>query len=63
MAVAVKKQVKKIIDNLPEESTIDDIMHALYIRAKMEQGEREIDAGHGIPHEEVKKKLMKKWAK
>ncbi len=38
-------------------------MHALYIRAKIEQAEREIEQGKGIPHEEAKKKLLKKWAK
>jgi len=63
MAESVKQKAKSIIDNLPEESTMDDIMHALYIRAKIEQAEREIEQGKGIPHEEAKKKLLKKWAK
>ena len=41
---------------------MDDIMHALYMRAKFEQGEREISDGHGIAHDEAKQKL-RKWVK
>lgn len=63
MAANVKEKVKNLIDNLPENSTMDDIMHALYIQAKIEQGEREIEDGRGIPHEEVKERLLNKWAK
>ena len=63
MAESVKEKAKGVIDNLPEESTMDDIMHALYIRSKIEQGEREIEDGKGIPHEEVKERLLNKWAR
>ncbi len=63
MAESVKDKAKSIIDNLPEDSTMDDIMHALYIKAKIELGEREIEEGKGIPHEEVKQRLMNKWAR
>lgn len=63
MTESVKEKAKIIIDNLPEDSTMDDIIHALYIKEKIEQGEREILEGIGIPHDEVKEKLLKKWAK
>lgn len=63
MTESVKEKAKIIIDNLPEDSTMDDIIHALYIKEKIEQGEREILEGKGIPHDEVKEKLLKKWAK
>jgi len=63
MAESVKEKAKGVIDNLPDNSTMDDIMHALYIRAKIEQGEREIEEGKGIPHEVVKERLLSKWAK
>lgn len=58
----VKETAKRVIDSLPDEASIDDIMHALYILAKVEHGEREIREGRGIPHEQVKERL-RKWAR
>jgi predicted transcriptional regulator len=53
----VKDVAHQIIDRLPDEASIDDIMHALYIHAKFEHGLRQIEQGQGIPHEEAKKRF------
>ena len=60
--MAVKDTAKQVIDILPEEATMDDIIHALYINTKFEHGEREIREGKGISHEEAKQRLQK-WVK
>jgi len=60
--VAVKDIAKHVIDTLPDEVTMDDIIHALYISAKFNHGEREIREGKGVSHEEAKKRLQK-WVK
>ena len=59
----VKEMVKDVIDKLPDNSTLDDIIHALYIQAKFEHGDTEINEGKGISHGEVKKRLYEKWVK
>jgi len=56
----VKEIAKQVIDNLPGDSTMDDIIHALYVQSKFEHGENEIRQGKGITHEEARKK-MQKW--
>jgi predicted transcriptional regulator len=58
--MTVKEVAKKVIDSLPEEANLDEIIHALYIQAKFDRGLKEIDEGKGIPHEEAKKQ-MKTW--
>jgi len=58
----VKEIAKQVIDNLPGDSTMDDIIHALYVQSKFEHGENEIRQGKGITHEEARKK-MQKWLK
>jgi hypothetical protein len=58
----VKEIAKQTIDRLPQDSNIDDIMHALYIKAKFENGINEIKQGMGIPHQEAKQR-MQKWVK
>lgn len=58
----VKEIAKNVIDTLPDDTTLDDIIHALYIRAKFDHGEREIREGKGVSQEEAKQRL-RKWVK
>ena len=55
-----KEAAKQVIDALPDDATVDDIIHALYIKVKCERGEREIREGKGIPHDQAKQR-MQKW--
>lgn len=57
---AVKQQVMQIIQSLPEEVTVDDIMAELYFKLQVDTGLKELDEGKGIPHEEIEKR-MSKW--
>ncbi len=59
---AVKDIARQVIDALPDDASMDDIIHALYIREKYERGLREVREGKGIPHEEVKRQ-MQKWSR
>ena len=58
--MTIKEIAKSVIDTLPEHATMDDIIHALYIRTKFDKGLKEIEEGKGIPHEEAKK-MMRNW--
>ena len=55
-----KETAKQVIDSLPNDATMDDIIHALYINVKFSRGEREICEGRGITHDEARKSL-EKW--
>jgi len=57
-----KDIAKQVIDCLPKGATLDDIMHALYVRAKFSKGEQEIRDGKGVSHKEAKRRLSK-WVK
>lgn len=52
-----KETAKQVNDSLPNDATMDDIIHALYINVKFACGEEEIREGKGVPHEEAKRKL------
>jgi len=56
----VKQQVIQMIQSLPEEVTIDDIMAELYFKLQVDTGLKELDEGKDIPHEEIEKR-MAKW--
>jgi len=55
-----KERIQEVVDELPEEVDIDELMEKLYLLHKIEAGEREIAAGRGVPHEEAKKRL-ERW--
>ena len=54
----VKQQVIRMIEALPEEITVEDIMAELYFKQQVDAGLKELDEGKGIPHEEVEKRLL-----
>lgn len=60
--MSIKDVAKQVIDSLPDEATMDDIINALYVKTKFEHGEREIRNGKGIPQNEAKQRLQK-WVK
>jgi len=56
----VKQQVIQMIEDLPDEVTLDDVMAELYFKLQVDAGLKGLDQGKGIPHEEVEKR-MAKW--
>lgn len=56
----IKQQVIEMIQKLPEEVSVDDIIAELYFRLQVDAGLKELNEGKGIPHEEVEKR-MSKW--
>lgn len=54
-----KEQVIEMIRQLPDESTVDDIMEELYFRMQVDRGIKELDEGKGIPHKEVRDRLSR----
>ncbi|MBI3464825.1 MAG: hypothetical protein HY000_17490 [Planctomycetes bacterium] len=57
----VKEAVIRLIESLPDDCTVEDIQHHLYVREKVLAGSRAIDEGRVQSHEEVGRKLDE-WA-
>lgn len=36
----------------------NELMYELYVKQKIEDGLKELDEGRGLPHEEVKRRLL-----
>ena len=51
-----------MIQQMPEDIDVPDIMAELYFKQKVDAGLNELDEGKGITHEEVKGRLNK-WLK
>jgi predicted transcriptional regulator len=57
-----KENVKKIIDRMPEDSTLEDIQYTLYVQSKIQKGLEAAEKGDTLTQEEVEKR-MEKWLK
>lgn len=57
---SAKQEVMELLNNLPDDSTLEEIQYSLYVRQKIERGLRDVDEGRTHTQEEVEKR-MKKW--
>lgn len=57
MAISGKDATRQILDSLPDDATLEDIMYALYVRQKIEAGLRNIEAGNTVSHEDVVREI------
>ena len=57
-----KQKIQALLSTLPDPVDVDAFMERLYLLRKIEAAEQQIAAGHGIAHEEVKKRL-EPWLK
>ena len=52
-----RERILEALQDLPDDATFDDAIERLVFLAKIDAGLAERDAGKGIPHEEVKRRL------
>ncbi|MCG3180856.1 MAG: hypothetical protein BIFFINMI_03219 [Phycisphaerae bacterium] len=57
--MVAKEQARQVVESMPESASLEDIIYALYVRAKFNRGEKEIREGRGIPHEQATGRLQK----
>ena len=53
-----KERVLEAVRDLPENATVEDAMERLYFLAKIEEGERQAEAGRTMSHEEAKRRIL-----
>jgi predicted transcriptional regulator len=53
----VKDAARQLIDQLPEEVTWDEFAYQIEVRASIERGLADADAGRLISHEEIEKRF------
>lgn len=55
-----KQDVEKLLEHLPEETTIEDIQYHLYVLEKIRRGRDDIQNGRHYTAEQAKD-YLKKW--
>ena len=57
---SAKEEVMKLLKDLPDSSTFEEIQYHLYVRQKIQRGIKDVDDGRIYTQEEVEKR-MEKW--
>jgi hypothetical protein len=57
-----KREALALIQQLPDNSSLEDIQYHLYIREKVEHGLRDLKSKQTLSQKEVERR-MKKWLK
>lgn len=60
--LTTKESVISLIKELPENSTLEDIMEHVYVKQKILKGQKQLEEGQIYTHEEAKE-IMKEWLK
>ena len=55
-----KEEVRKILDALPDDASLEDIQYSIYVRERIDRGLREAAEGKVMDQEEVERR-MERW--
>lgn len=55
-----KDEVRKLLDQLPDDSSFEDIQYHIYVREKIERGLRDVKEERVLTQQEVEQR-MSKW--
>ena len=56
----IKEKIIKTVNELPEDTSIEEVMERLYLLYKIEKGVEQADKGNVIDHANAKKRF-EKW--
>ena len=54
---SIKEQAHRLLDNLPDSATWDDVMYRIYVRQAIEAGIEDSDQGRTLDVKEVRKRF------
>ena len=58
-----KDEVRRILESLSEDATLEDIQYRIYVRQAIASGLRDIDRGRIVSQEEVERRMSQWTAK
>ncbi len=57
---SVRDRVLRAVQEMPSDTTYEEVMERVYMIQKIERGRQQIADGQGVPHAEAKGR-MKRW--
>jgi hypothetical protein len=54
---SIKAEAQRLVDQLPDDATWDDLMYEIYVRQAVEAGLKDSCEGRTVPIDEVRRQL------
>jgi len=58
--IPAKEEVRQLLDQLPDDTTLEDIQYHIYVRQKIDRGLEDVAAGRVLPENEFDAR-MARW--
>lgn len=55
-----KEEVRRLLDTLPDDATLEDVQYSIYVRERIERARREAEQGNVLEQAEVERRA-KRW--
>jgi len=59
--VEVKHVVRALLDRLPDDCSVEDVLYHLHVLQDVERGQADAAGGRTVPHEDVERAMRRKW--
>jgi predicted transcriptional regulator len=57
---SVKEEARRLIDELPDGATWDDVLYEFYVKKKIDRALEAAEAGDVVSHEEANRRILSK---
>ena len=57
MSSHIKLEARRLVDQLPDDATWEDLMYEIYVRQAIEAGLKDSEEGRTIPIDELRKRI------
>ena len=54
-----KEEVRELLDQLPDDSSLEDIQYHIYVREKIERGLKDVREGRLLSQDEIERRASK----
>ncbi len=58
MSEFTKRDVLKVVEQMPEDSSVHDILYEIYVRSQIDEGLKDLDEGRVLTTEEVRRSVV-----
>jgi hypothetical protein len=60
--MTTKELIRKLLDQLPDDATIEDVQYQIFVLQKIQAGEEDLEAGRIVTNDQVMQDLAR-WVK
>jgi len=60
--MTTKELIRKLLDQMPDDATIEDIQYQIFVLQKIQAGEEDLESGRIMTHDQVMQDLAR-WVK